>query len=90
MNVNTEMMQRYADFLEDKSRQIIALCNALNTNLSVARQCMDQSSGQNAATRMNQNIENIKRSVPVADSAAKRLVLSKKHVIGATQVFGGR
>ena len=90
MNVNIDLMQRYADFLGDKSRQIVALCNALNTNLSVARQCMDQSSGQNAATRMNQNIDNIKKSVPVADDASKRLVLSKKHVISATQVFGGR
>lgn len=90
MKVNIDLMQRYADFLGEKSQQIVALCNALNANLAVARQCMDQSSGQNAATRMNQNIENIKKSVPVADSAAKRLVLSKKHVISATQVFGGR
>lgn len=88
MNVNTALMQNYATFLEEKSRQIVALCNALNTNLSVATQCMDQSSGHAAAARMGQNIENIKKSVPVADSASKRLVLSKKHVEAATQVFG--
>lgn len=88
MQVNTVLMTQYAQFLEEKSRQIVALCNQLNTNLSIAHQCMDQQSGRSAAVRMAQNIENVKKSVPISDDAAKRLILSKKHVDSAGQVFG--
>lgn len=88
MNVNTALMAQYAQFLEEKSRHIVALCNQLNANLGVASQCMDQNSGRSAAARMAQNIENVKKSVPISDDAAKRLVLSKRHVDSAGQVFG--
>jgi len=56
----------------------------------VAVQCMDQQSGRGAAQRLAQNLENIKANVPISDDASKRLILSKKHVIDAGNVFGGR
>lgn len=88
MNVNTELMAQYAEFLEDHSRQIIQLCNQLEACLTMAVQCMDQQSGRAAALRMAQNVENIKSNVPMADDACQRLILSKSYVEGATQVFG--
>lgn len=88
MNVNTQKMEEYAEFLEENSRKIIALCNKLEESLVIAVQCMDQHSGRSAAQRMAQNLENIKNNVPISDDASKRLVLSKKYVDGAGRVFG--
>lgn len=88
MNVDTALMAQYAQFLEDKSRSIVNLCNQLEECLTIAVQCMDQQSGRSAAQRMAQNVENIKNSVPIADDASKRLILSLKHVDSAAQVFG--
>jgi len=88
MNVDTGKMMEYAGFLEECSRQIINLCSSLEENLLVAVQCMDQQSGQGAARRMAQNLENIKNNVPISEEAGKRLVLSKKYVDGAGSVFG--
>lgn len=88
MNVNTELMAEYAQFLEEHSLAIINLCDKLEENLMMAVQCMDQQSGRAAAQRMAQNIENIKANVPMADSAAKKLILSRKHIHSAGQVFG--
>ncbi len=89
MNVDTGKMQAYAEFLEDKSENIIELCNRLEENLLVAVQCMDQQSGRGAAQRLTQNLENIKASVPISDDACKRLILSLKHINSAGKVFGG-
>lgn len=88
MNVNTQKMEEYAEFLEENSRKIIALCNKLEESLVIAVQCMDQQSGRSAAQRMAQNLENIKNNVPISDDASKRLVLSKKYVDGAGRIFG--
>ena len=88
MNVNTQKMEEYASFLEENSRNIIALCNKIEECLTIAVQCMDQQSGRGAAQRMAQNLENIKKNVPVSDDAGKRLILSKKYVDSAGQVFG--
>lgn len=88
MNVNTQKMEEYAEFLEENSRKIIAVCNKLEESLAIAVQCMDQQSGRSAAQRMAQNLENIKNNVPISDDASKRLVLSKKYVDGAGRVFG--
>lgn len=88
MNVNTQKMEEYAAFLEETSRNIIALCNTLGEGLLVAVQCMDQQSGRSAAQRMAQNLENIKNNVPISDDACRRLILSKKYVDGASHVFG--
>ena len=38
MNVNTQKMEEYAEFLEENSRKIIALCNKLGENLVIAVQ----------------------------------------------------
>lgn len=88
MNVNTQKMEEYAGFLEENSRKIIELCNKLEESLVMAVQCMDQQSGRSAAQRMAQNLENIKNNVPISDDASRRLILSKKHVDSAGQVFG--
>ena len=88
MNVNTQKMEEYAEFLDENSRKIITLCNKLEESLVVAVQCMDQQSGRSAAQRMAQNLENIKNNVPISDDASKRLVLSKKYVDSAGHVFG--
>ena len=88
MNVNTQKMEEYAEFLEQNSRKIIELCNKLEESLVMAVQCMDQQSGHSAAQRMAQNLENIKNNVPISDDASRRLILSKKHVDSAGQVFG--
>lgn len=88
MNVNTQKMEEYAEFLEENSRRIIALCNKLGESLVIAVQCMDQRSGRSAAQRMAQNLENIKNNVPISDEASKRLILSKKYVDSAGHVFG--
>lgn len=90
MNVNTEKMVEYANFLETNSRNIINLCNEIEQALAIAVQCMDQQSGRGAAQRMAQNMENIKNNVPLSDDACQRLVLSKRYVDSAGQVFGGR
>lgn len=88
MNVNTQKMEEYAEFLEENSRKIIELCNKLEESLVMAVQCMDQESGRSAAQRMAQNLENIKINVPISEDASKRLILSKKHIDSAGQVFG--
>lgn len=88
MNVNTQKMEEYAEFLEENSRKIIELCNRLEENLVIAVQCMDQNSGRSAAQRMAQNLESIKNNVPISDDASKRLMLSKKQIDSAGQVFG--
>lgn len=88
MNVNTEKMTEYADFLDETSRKIVALCTKIEQSLVMAVQCMDQQSGRAAAQRMAQNLENVKNNVPISDDASKRLVLSKKYVDGAGNVFG--
>ena len=88
MNVNTQKMEEYAEFLEENSRKIIELCNKLEESLVMAVQCMDQQSGRSAAQRMAQNLENIKNNVPISDEASRRLILSKKHVDSAGQIFG--
>ena len=88
MNVNTQKMEEYAEFLEKKKRKIIVLCNKLEESLVMVVQCMDQQSGRSAAQRMAQNLENIKNNVPISDDASKRLILSKKYVDSAGRVFG--
>ena len=88
MNVETTKMSEYAEFLDENSRKIIALCTNIEQCLEMAVQCMDQESGQGAAQRMSQNMENIKSNVPISDDASKRLVLSRKYVDSAGSVFG--
>ena len=41
MNVNTQKMEEYAEFLEENSRKIIVLCNKLEESLVMVVQCMD-------------------------------------------------
>lgn len=89
MNVNTELMAQYAEFLSEKSLQIINLCNQIEGMIGIAVQCMDQQSGRGAANRLTQNMENIKANVPIGEDASKRLVLSRKRVEDAGRVFGG-
>ena len=89
MNVNTEQMAEYAEFLAEKSTQIINLCNQIENLMTVAIQCMDQQSGRGAALRLTQNMENVKANVPISDDAAKRLIKSRKLVEDAGRVFGG-
>lgn len=88
MNVNTTKMVEYANFLEENSRNIIALCTSLEGKLSVAAHLMDSESGRAAGLRMAANIENIKKNVPISNDACKRLLLSKKYIDSARQVFG--
>lgn len=88
MNVDTGKMGEYAEFLDENSRKIVELCTKIEETLVVAVQCMDQQSGRGAAQRMAQNLENIKKNVPISDDASKRLVLSKKYVDSASSVFG--
>ena len=88
MNVDTVKMSEYADFLDENSQKIIALCTKIEECLIIAVQCMDQQSGRGAAQRMAQNLENIKNNVPISDDASKRLVLSKKYIDSAGTVFG--
>ena len=88
MNLNTANMREYADFLEENSNKITALCESLESNLMSAIQYMDQQSSLHAVRRMTQNIENIKKNVPISDDACKRLVLALKRVQDAQNVFG--
>ena len=88
MNVDTVKMSEYAEFLDENSQKIIALCTKIEECLIIAVQCMDQQSGRGAAQRMAQNLENIKNNVPISDDASKRLVLSKKYIDSAGTVFG--
>ena len=88
MNVNTDKMGEYAEFLDQNSQKIIALCNKIEETLVIAVQCMDQQSGRGAAQRMAQNLENVKKNVPISDDASKRLVLAKKYIGDAGAVFG--
>jgi len=88
MNVETTKMAEYAAFLDENSRKIIALCTEIEGCLAVAIQCMDQQSGRGAALRMEKNMDNIKRNVPISDDASKRLVLAKKYIDSAGTVFG--
>jgi hypothetical protein len=88
MNVDTGKMEEYAKFLDENSRKIVELCTKIEAALVLAVQCMDKESGRGAAERMAQNLENIKKNVPISDDASKRLVLSKKYVDSAGTVFG--
>lgn len=88
MNVDTQKMSEYADFLEESSRRVVALCQKLETNLAVAVQCMDQQSGRLAAQRMAQNLETIRNSVPINDDAVQRLTLARKYIQNAGNIFG--
>ena len=90
MEMDTVKMREYADFLEENSRQITLLCEAIEENLSLAIQCMDSKSGLEAARRMTVNLENIKKNIPINDDACQRLILSLKRINDATNVFGGR
>ena len=88
MNVNTDKMSQYAEFLDENSQKIVALCNQIEQTLAIAVQCMDQQSGKNAANRMAQNLENVKKNVPISDDASNRLTLSRKLIDDAGAVFG--
>ena len=90
MNVDTGKMSEYSQFLLESSRRIVALCSAIEEQLVLAVQCMDQQSGRNAAMRMAQNLENVKNNVPISDDASERLERSRKLINDATNVFGGR
>ncbi|MBO4696641.1 MAG: hypothetical protein J5643_05055 [Lachnospiraceae bacterium] len=87
MNLDTGKMGEYADFLETKCNEIRSLCGNMEELLSVATQCLDQESGRSAARRLQDCVENIMKSVPIAEDASKRLVLAKKRVEEAEQVF---
>ena len=87
MNVNTDKMAEYAAFLNETSGTIIALCDSIEQSLVVAIQCMDQESGRGAAMRMAQNMENIKKNVPISEDASNRLILAKKFIGDAVNVF---
>lgn len=80
MNINPELAGRYAEFLEENSQNILRLCNALDGQLCVAVQCMDQKNGLNAAKRLAQIIDTIKSAVPVSDDACHRLILALKRI----------
>lgn len=88
MNVETEKMSHYAEFLSDNSLKIKELCSRIQESLTLAVQCMDQQSGRAAAARLSQNLENIKKNVPISDDASRRLVLSRKYIDSAGSVFG--
>lgn len=88
MNVDTERMQEYSDYMADCSRQILELCTGVEECLSLALSCMDSSSGAKAARRLTQNIENIRANIKWTDDTCKRLVLAKKQVIDAGNVMG--
>ena len=90
MDVNTEMMRQYAEFLEQWSNSIIILCNNMESLMPVAVQCMDQQSGREAAVRMYQNMEDVKANVPISDDAVQRLIKTLKIINDAGNVFGGR
>lgn len=90
MNLNMGSMREYVDFLEESSRRIVQLCEELEVNLGEAIQYMDQPSGLYASKRLLQNIENIKKSVPMNDETVKKLVLTMRRVQDAQNVFGGR
>lgn len=87
MNVNTDKMMEYSDFLEEFSNQIINLCDNIGNDLMVAIQCMDQESGRVAAQRLAQNIENIKNNVPISNAASGRIVRAKKYIDSAGDIF---
>ena len=90
MNVDTSQMQNYASFMEEKSGEIRRLCSELQEQVQLATQCMDQQSGRSAASRMSEYIEIIRSCTDIADEAVRRLVLSKRHIDDAGNVFGGR
>lgn len=87
MNFDTDKMREYSEFLEENSRKIGELCIKIEESLMLAVQCMDQQSGRGAAQRMEQNLNNIKNNVPISDDASRRLVLSKKYIDRASDVF---
>lgn len=90
MNVNTEKMTEYAEFLNTSNQEIINICNQIGEKLAIAIQCMDQESGRAAAHRMAVNLDNIMKTIPLNNNASERLVLSKKLIDNARNVFGGR
>lgn len=90
MDLETNLMEQYAEFLDEKGTQIIDLCTYLERMMDIARQCMDQVSGLNATKRLLDDLENIKRLVPISDEASKRLVRAKKLIEDATHIFDRR
>lgn len=87
MELNRGLMSQYAEFLEENTRQIVELCNNVQEALAIARHCLDQSSGVVAAAELYNNMENIRKAVPIEDNAIKRLVLAKKYSMDAENVF---
>ena len=90
MNINTQKLGEYAVFLDENSANITALCNEMGELLTIAVQCMDQQSGKQAALRMANNLENIKKSVPVSADVSERLALAKKMIDDIVTNFGRR
>ena len=90
MNVDTVKMGDYSDFLETKCTEIRSISGQMKEFLSIASQCMDQESGRAAVRRLQDCIDNILKSIPIASDASKRLVLAKKRVEEAEQVFHRR
>ncbi|MBR5093462.1 MAG: hypothetical protein IK095_00070 [Oscillospiraceae bacterium] len=90
MNVDPELMQQYADYMEECSGRIQRLCTEVENCVSMASQCMDSVGGLAASKRLLQSMETIRANIAWAEDACKRLVLSKKHVIDAQNTMGGR
>lgn len=87
MELNPILMRQYADFLEESSRQIVELCNQIEGTLEIASGCMDEESGRDAAARLYDNMETIKKNVPIEDDAVRRLVYALKYVEEAKNVY---
>ena len=88
MELNPQLMGQYAEFLEEFSAQITALCHQMEQLGYTASQCMDQVAGLQACKALMTNMENIIANVPVADDACQRLILAMKRVAAAQQTFG--
>lgn len=90
MNISIESIEKYAEFLEDNRVAILKLCENLESNLSAARQYMDQESSFRAVQEIQKNIENIKGILKHIDGAARHLALVRKQIIVAQDTFKSR
>ena len=88
MELDTARMREYQEFLEDHTSKIETICMEMDEYIQIAAQCMDPESGRGAAQRMMQNIENIRKNIPISDGVSKRLTMGLKGIDEAKNIFG--
>ena len=89
MYLDLKKLVDYANFLDAHCKQVELLCKALESDMSFAILCMDELNGKPTAKRLQNNIEQLRNSLPVGTDVYERLMAIQKKALEFLGQEGG-